>query len=183
MALAGEWCRGRGQGLLNATAHTPTAYRKFPPEAEPPRPRGWPMGDLDGGSGWSDSARKDQEDGGGKEIQQRRACAGTCIQGLRGAEARQGQDLGRCGAAAGGACSDSGSVRHLRPQRGLDSRGPRVEGGKDRLNCPRFYADASGYAWRRGPRADQGSQVGGRCSVQLSSGGAGPGEQGDGRSS
>ena len=28
--------------LLNTIAHTPTAYRKFPPEAEPPRPGGWP---------------------------------------------------------------------------------------------------------------------------------------------
>lgn len=44
----------------------------------------------------------------------------------------------RQGWGPGGACSDSGSVRHLWPQRGLDSRGPRVEGGKDRLNCLRF---------------------------------------------
>ena len=134
VALAGKRCRGGGQGLLNPTAHTPMAYRKFPPEAEPPRPRGWPLGDLDGGSGWSDSARKTQEDGGGKKIQQRWACAGTCIQGLRGAEARQGQAVVR-----GGGRGRGGLLRfRFGKTRGLDSRGPRVEGGKDRLNCPRF---------------------------------------------
>ena len=46
--------------LLNTIAHTPTAYRKFPPEAEPPRPGGWPLGDLEVGSAWSDGARKAQ---------------------------------------------------------------------------------------------------------------------------
>lgn len=46
--------------LLNTTAHAPKAYRKFPPEAEPPRPGGWPSGDLEVGSAWSYSARKAQ---------------------------------------------------------------------------------------------------------------------------
>ena len=85
---------GEARVLLNATAHAPMAYRKFPPEAEPPWPGGWPSGDLEVGSAWSYSARKAQEDGGGKEIQQRQACAGMCIQALRGAEAPQRQDLG-----------------------------------------------------------------------------------------